>query len=57
MLDHGLHAWDSAALVPIVEEAGGRFSAWDGGFNLERPDVLATNGRLHETMLALLRDK
>jgi histidinol-phosphatase len=54
MVDYGLHPWDMAALVPIVEEAGGRFTAWDGAINLERPDVVATNGRLHETTLQLL---
>ena len=31
MVEHGVHAWDVAAIKPIVEEAGGRFSDWDGG--------------------------
>jgi histidinol-phosphatase len=47
MIDHGVHAWDIAALKPIVEEAGGVFSNWDGGFNLHSADVIASNGKLH----------
>jgi histidinol-phosphatase len=47
MIDHGVHAWDIAALKPIVEEAGGSFSNWDGGFNLHSADVIASNGKLH----------
>jgi histidinol-phosphatase len=48
MIDHGVHAWDIAALKPIVEEAGGQFSNWSGGFDLYAPDVIATNGKVHE---------
>ena len=46
--------WDLAALQPIVEEAGGRFSDLSGG---DRPDggsVVCTNGLLHEHVLAAL---
>jgi histidinol-phosphatase len=55
MVDYGVHIWDIAGLKVIVEEAGGRFTDWDGGGGLERPDCLATNGRLHEAALAILR--
>jgi histidinol-phosphatase len=55
MVEHGVHAWDIAALVPIVEEAGGRISNWDGGLDIERPDVVVSNGRLHEDALEILR--
>ena len=54
MVEHGVHAWDIAALAPIVEEAGGKMTTWDGKFNLERPDVLASNGLLHETALRII---
>jgi histidinol-phosphatase len=46
--------WDLAALQPIVEEAGGRFSDLSG---VSRPDggsVVCTNGRLHDDVLAAL---
>jgi histidinol-phosphatase len=55
MVEHGVHAWDVAAIKPIVEEAGGRFSDWDGGTGIHRPDVLVSNGRLHDEALAVLR--
>jgi histidinol-phosphatase len=46
--------WDLAALQPIVEEAGGRFSDLSG---VGRPDggsVVCTNGLLHDDVLAAL---
>lgn len=55
MVDYGVHIWDVAGLQVIVEEAGGKFTDWDGGADLERPDCLASNGRLHEAALAILR--
>jgi histidinol-phosphatase len=55
MVDYGVHIWDVAGLKVIVEEAGGRFTDWDGGADLERPDCVASNGRLHEAALGLLR--
>jgi histidinol-phosphatase len=54
MIEYGVHPWDLGALIPIVEEAGGMMTTWDGSKDLNRPDVLATNGRLHaEVMRAL----
>ncbi len=55
MVDYGVHIWDVAGLKVIVEEAGGTFTDWDGGPDLERPDCLGSNGKLHEAALALLR--
>ena len=55
MVDYGVHIWDIAGLKVIVEEAGGRFTDWDGGADLHRPDCLASNGRVHDAALALLR--
>lgn len=54
MIDHGCHIWDLAALKPIVEEAGGRFTTWDGTSDIHRTDVLATNGKVHDEVLAIL---
>jgi histidinol-phosphatase len=54
MAEHGVHAWDIAALIPILQEAGGRFSDWDGHIDLHRPDALASNGKLHDPVLAIL---
>jgi histidinol-phosphatase len=55
MVEHGVHIWDVAAIAPLIEEAGGRFSNWDGGRDLHRPDVIASNGTLHQATLSVLR--
>ena len=55
MVEHGVHVWDVAALQPILEEAGGQFTDWEGNATIHRPDVLATNGKLHSEILALLQ--
>jgi myo-inositol-1(or 4)-monophosphatase len=54
--EFGLQPWDLAAGGLLVSEAGGRASTPAGGDGyVQKGDVLATNGRLHEPMLALLR--
>jgi histidinol-phosphatase len=57
MVEHGVHAWDVAALKVIVEEAGGRFTTWDGSPSIHEPDVLVSNGKLHDEVLNILRGK
>lgn len=47
--------YDIAALVPIVHEAGGRFTDIDGADTLSSRSSLATNGILHDAYLDLLR--
>ena len=51
-----LKPWDMAAGILLVEEAGGRISKINGSpFQLEEPDLLATNGSsIHEQLLPLL---
>jgi histidinol-phosphatase len=51
-----LALYDMAALVPIVQEAGGRFTSLDGRDGPFGPDAVATNGALHEEVLAALAD-
>jgi len=48
--------YDIAAAVPIVREAGGRMTAFDGSESISDLSALATNGVLHEQFLTLLRD-
>ena len=51
-----LEAWDIAAGALLVEEAGGRVSTLVGGeFNVHGGEVLASNGRIHEAMMAVAR--
>jgi histidinol-phosphatase len=52
--EHDLKIYDIAALVPIVEQAGGSFSAIDGPLTEEATSVLATNGALQEVCLKAL---
>jgi myo-inositol-1(or 4)-monophosphatase len=53
----GFKAWDMAAGVIIVEEAGGIVTRIDGGENpLSDPtSILATNGHLHQAIADLIR--
>lgn len=49
--------YDIAALVPIVTEAGGRFTDIDGADSLTSRSSLATNGILHDDFLSLIRPR
>lgn len=49
-----LQLYDMAALVPIVVEAGGRFTSVDGVDGCFGGNALATNGLLHEEALRML---
>lgn len=53
--EHDLKIYDIAALVPIVEQAGGVFTALEGDLTAESSSVLATNGFLHSSVLDELR--
>ena len=55
MIDPRLHPWDAAAVEVVVREAGGRFGDWRGGPGIDSGDGLATNGLVHDQVLALLR--
>jgi histidinol-phosphatase len=46
--------WDVAALVVIVEEAGGRVTGTDGAPSPDAPSILCSNGHLHDATLAVL---
>ncbi len=49
-----LNLYDMAALVPIVTEAGGRFTSLDGADGPFGGNALATNALLHDEVLATL---
>jgi myo-inositol-1(or 4)-monophosphatase len=54
MLDPVMNPWDVAALVPILQESGGRLSDWTGVIRVDGGDVVSTNGHLHEAVLDAL---
>jgi histidinol-phosphatase len=51
-----LSLWDMAALAPIVTEAGGRFTGLDGVDGVQQGNAAASNGLLHEALLAAIGD-
>jgi myo-inositol-1(or 4)-monophosphatase len=51
-----LHPWDTAAGVVILEEAGGSVTDFSGGkFSVYGKEIVASNGRIHEEMVDVLR--
>ena len=55
IIEAGFQAWDVAALVPLVEGAGGVITSWDGGSVLPGKTILAAGDkRLHAEAMALL---
>jgi histidinol-phosphatase len=54
MIDAGVQIWDNAPLLPILEEAGGRFTGWRGDRGISSPDAIGSNGRVHEALLRVL---
>ena len=56
--EHKLQAWDSAGGYLIVEEAGGKVTDFNGSkFSPYQPHILATNGDIHEEMLAVINNE
>lgn len=49
-----LQPYDMAALVPIIEEAGGTFTSADGEEGPWHGSALATNGLLHSAVLEII---
>lgn len=49
-----LNAWDAAALVPLLREAGGHFIDWNGIESFASGDGISVNSELREEVLALI---
>ena len=55
--EFNLNPWDTAAGLLLVEEAGGRLSDFAGEpFQLNSREVLASNGLIHDELVALFKD-
>ncbi len=54
MLDAAMNPWDCAPLLTILEEAGGRFTDWNGTATIHGNDAMGTNGLLHAEVLKML---
>ena len=56
--EHNLKAWDSAAGFLMVEEAGGTVTDFKGNYySPYQPNLLATNGKIHNDLLLVLNGK
>ena len=56
MLDPIMNVWDCAALLPIVEEAGGTFTDWQGQRTIHGGNAISTNGALFASVMAAIRN-
>jgi histidinol phosphatase-like enzyme (inositol monophosphatase family) len=55
MVDPRMHVWDAAALQPIVEEAGGTFTDWQGKPSIYTGNAVASNGLVAGEVLAITK--
>lgn len=55
MVDPAMELWDAGPLLPILREAGGTFTDWQGTPTIHGGQGLATNGLVFEEAMALLR--
>lgn len=54
--EYGIHTWDVAAGIVLIEEAGGRVTDFSlGDLHLSGREVLASNGYLHDSLLAQVK--
>lgn len=56
MLDPVMNLWDCAALLPIVEEAGGTFTDWSGNRTIDGGEAIGTNGRVFDELMTLIKE-
>ena len=54
MLDPVMNLWDCAALLPIIEEAGGTFTDWKGERTIYGGNAISTNGALFEEVMQIV---
>jgi histidinol phosphatase-like enzyme (inositol monophosphatase family) len=54
MLDPVMNVWDCAALLPIVEEAGGTFTDWRGRRTIRGGNAVSTNGALFDEVMRVV---
>jgi histidinol phosphatase-like enzyme (inositol monophosphatase family) len=55
MVDPVANLWDLAAIQPIIEEASGTFTDWQGTPTIHAGEAIATNGHVLAEVLALMR--
>ncbi len=55
--ERGLRPWDIAAGIVLVEEAGGKVTAYDGSpLEIDSGRIMATNGQIHPSLSQALKE-
>src|SRR6185369_18077741 len=54
MIDPQMNVWDASAVLPVIQEAGGMFTDWQGKPSIYSGDGIATNGKVHAEVLRLI---
>lgn len=54
MVDPLMNPWDIAALIPIVQEAGGHFLDWSGNVDIHAGNGFSVNNKLKQSVLDIL---
>jgi len=57
MVEPVLSIWDVAAVIPIVQEAGGRTTDRRGAVRADGGNAVTTNGVLHDAVLEVVGDR
>ncbi len=53
MVDPRMSVWDTAALLPVLQEAGGTLTDWQGVARIDGGEAIGSNGRVLEDILAV----
>ena len=56
MLDPIMNVWDCAALLPILQEAGGTFTDWEGRPTIRGGNAISTNQRLFDQVMRIVSE-
>ena len=54
-LEGGVHIWDLAPFQVLIEEAGGKFTCFEGTSSIETGNAIGSNGIVHDRVLRALR--
>jgi histidinol phosphatase-like enzyme (inositol monophosphatase family) len=57
MIDPVMNVWDCAPLLPILEEAGGTFTDWQGRKTIHGGNAVSTNGLLLESVFGVINQE
>jgi fructose-1,6-bisphosphatase/inositol monophosphatase family enzyme len=54
-VDPMMNPWDNAPLLPILQEAGGTFTDWQGKATIHGGDGISTNGKVFDEVMRVVR--